>query len=113
MTYPNRRSWMLRTEAGFNGYVTRSYQGGVFIARGKVSYVYKKPHHVGQVNAAIVGAPGSFTVESFTSAQNLVSPSLELFWQSKWGGYLSVTYDGEYGSGYTSNQFYGTLGIYF
>ncbi len=113
MKFSSRTSWMLRLETGLNGYKTTTYSWGVFIAQAKLSYVYKKPHHVGHLNAAIVSAPASFVVEAFTAEQNLVSPAIELFWQTNWNGFASISYDGEFGSGYSSNQFYGKLGYSF
>lgn len=113
MDVSSRTSWMLRFETGLNGYNTLTYSWGVFIAQAKLSYVYKKPHHVGRLNAAIVGAPSSFTVEAFTVSQSLISPAVELFFQTNWNGYGSISYDGEFGSGYSSNQFYGKIGYCF
>lgn len=113
MAYPSRNSWMLRFETGLNGYNTSILSWGTFIARGKLSYVYKKPHNVGEISAAILGAPASFSVEAFTKSQSLISPALELFWEAKWGGYWAISYDGEYGSGYASSQFYGKIGYCF
>ncbi len=113
MEISSKSSWMLRFETGLNGYNTTTFSSGVLIARAKLSYVYKKPHHVGTLNAAIVGAPISFFVEAFSADQSLVSPAAELFWQTNWNGYGSISYDGEFGSGYTSNQFYGKLGYFF
>lgn len=113
MKVSSRTSWMLRFETGLNGYKTNTYSWGIFIAQAKLSYVYKKPYHVGHLNAAIVGAPGSFSVEAFTAEQSLISPAIELFWQANWNGYGSISYDGEFGSGYTSNQFYGKIGYSF
>ena len=113
MKISSRTSWMLRFETGLNGYKTNTYDWGIFIARGKLSYVYKKPHQVGHLNAAIVSAPAAFVVEAFTAEQSLISPALELFWQTNWNGYGSITYDGEFGSGYNSNQFYGKIGYSF
>lgn len=113
MKIPSRTSWMLRFETGLNGYITATYSWGIFIAQGKLSYVYKKPHNVGHLNAAIVNAPASFVVEAFTAEQSLISPAIELFWQTNWNGYGSLSYDGEFGSGYASNQFYGKIGYSF
>jgi uncharacterized protein with beta-barrel porin domain len=113
MRISSRTSWMFRLETGFNGYNTATFDWGIFIVRGKLSYVYKKPHRVGRLNAAIVNAPASFVVEAFTVGQSLVSPALELFWQTTWNGYGSISYEGEFGSGYTSNQFYGKIGYSF
>ncbi|MBS0649405.1 MAG: autotransporter outer membrane beta-barrel domain-containing protein [Verrucomicrobia bacterium] len=113
MKISSRTPWMLRVETGLNAYKTTTYSSGIFIAQAKLSYVYKKPHHVGHLNAAIVTAPASFFVEAFTNKQSLVSPGLELYWQTTWNGYTSITYNGEFGSGYNSNQFYLKLGYYF
>ena len=113
MKVSSRTSWMLRFETGLNGYKTTTYSWGIFIAQAKLSYVYKKPHHVGHLNAAIVSAPASFVVEAFTTEQSLISPAVELFWQTNWNGYGSISYDGEFGSGYNSNQFYGKIGYSF
>ncbi len=113
MKIASRTPWMLRLETGLNGYNTSIHSWGIFIVQGKLSYVYKKPHHVGHINAAIVGAPGSFVVETLTSHQSLFSPAIELYWQAHWNIYGSISYDGEFGSGYTSNQFYGKIGYSF
>ncbi len=113
MKVSSRTSWMLRLETGLNGYKTTVYTWGVFIAQAKLSYVYKKPHNVGHLHAAIVSAPASFGVEAFTTNQSLISPGIELFWQTNWNGYASIIYDGEFGSGYNSNQFYVKLGYSF
>lgn len=113
MTISAAKPSMLRLEGGLNAYNTASYSWGVLILQGKLSYVYKKPFSVGRVSAAIVNAPASFVVESFTSSQSLISPAIELFWQTKWNGFASVNYSGEFGSGYTSNQFYGRIGYSF
>lgn len=113
MKISSRTSWMLRLETGLNGYNSTTFSWGIFIVQGKLSYVFKKPHRIGHLNAAIVGAPTSFTVEAFTAEQSLVSPAVELFWQTNWNGYGSISYDGEFGSGYSSNQFYGKIGYSF
>lgn len=113
MQIASRTSWMLRLETGLNGYHTITFDSGIFVVRAKLSYVYKKPHNVGHLDAAIVGAPTSFFVEAFTTHQSLVSPAAELFWKTNWNGYASLVYDGEFGSGYTSNQIYARIGVFF
>lgn len=113
MKFSSRTSWMFRLETGLNGYKTTTFNWGIFIAQAKLSYIYKKPHNVGHLNAAIVNAPASFFVEAFTDEQSLVSPALELFWQTNGNIYGSISYNGEFGSGYSSNQFYGKIGYSF
>lgn len=109
----HRTSSMLRSEVGMNGYESWKGNWGVFILRETLSYVNKKPFNTGKIRASIVGAPGSFTVESFTKAQNLFSPALEVFYRATNGGFCSLTYEGEYGSGYSSNEVIGEVGIFF
>ncbi len=53
---------LLRTEAGLRFYETIQYGWGRLVFLEKASYVNKKPFHV---------APGSFTVDTLTSTQNL------------------------------------------
>ncbi len=113
MKVSSRTSSMSRFETGLKGYRTTTYSWEIFIAQAKLSYVYKKPHHVGHLNAAIVGALTSFVVEAFTAEQSLISPALELFWQTNWNGYGSIGYSGEFGGGYNSNQFYVKIGYSF
>lgn len=113
MRVSSRTSSMFRLETGLNGYKTTTYSWGIFIAQAKLSYVYKKPHHVGRLTAAIVSAPASFVVEAFTAQQNLISPAIELFFQANSNVFGSISYDGEFGSGYKSNQFYGKIGYSF
>lgn len=113
MKVSSKTSWMMRFETGLNGYKTVTYSWGIFIAQAKLSYIYQQPHNVGRLNAAIINAPTSFIVQAFTSSQNFFSPAVELFWQTNWNGYGSISYDGEFGSGYSSNQFYGKMGYSF
>ncbi len=99
-------STLMRTELGFSLYQAhRFYSGALFIARESASYVYKKPFDGnGQVAAAIVGAPGGiFTVETLTVSQDLFAPGLELFYRTRGGTFGSLTYEGEFGSGFWSN----------
>ena len=113
MRYKSRFSSMLRTEIGFNNYFSWIFSWGEFIFRDKVSYVNKAPFSVGLVNAAILGAPNFFTVDAFSNNQNLVSPSLEFAWKGNDNYYGSLYYEGEFGSGYISNELIGRIGVYF
>jgi len=100
MHQKSQTSSMLRSEVGVNGYENFYSDNGFFIFREKLSYVNKAPFHTGRITANVVGAPGSFAVESFTSTQNLFSWTLEGYCQKKNGSYFSLSYDGEWGSGY-------------
>jgi uncharacterized protein with beta-barrel porin domain len=113
MKISSRASWMFRLETGLNGYHMLCTDWGLFIAQGKLSYVFKKPHHVGHLRASIITAPTTFGAEAFTFEQSLISPAFELFWQTNCNIFSSISYDGEFGSGYTSNQFYGKIGYSF
>lgn len=99
-------SSFLRTEAGFRFYEMISFNTWRLILEEKGSYVYKKPFKVGTVNAFLVGSPGSFTVETFTSAQNLGVAEMSFIFQPKNQRYPygSISYQGEFGEGYQSHQ---------
>jgi hypothetical protein len=99
-------SGMIRTELGLRFYETIACRWGQIIIQEKTSYVNKEPFHVGTVNAFLVGAPGSFTVETLTASQNLGLVELEFLFTSTDMRYPygSVGYQGEFGSSYISNQ---------
>jgi len=111
----SKTSEFLRFETGLHAYHSWVRTWGSCILRETLSYVLRKPYHVGTVTATIIGAPGSVTVYSFTQTQNIVSPGLEIFFKSHRGGFASLTYSGEFGfgSGYRSNEIIGKVGVYF
>lgn len=106
-------SSMLRSEVGMNFYEIVNKEWGIFIARQLLGYVNKKPFSVGRLNAAVVGGPGSFTLETFTNDQNIFNPEVEFYWKWKRGFFLSISYLGEFGSGYISNEALGQIGLFF
>lgn len=113
MDQRSQTSSMLRSEVGIASYQTcKMGDAGLFVIKGKLSYVNKTPFQTGRVTAAIVGAPGSFTVESFSS-QNLAAPGIEFFYKDGNGIFCSATYEGEFGSGYSLNSAYLKLGLEF
>ncbi len=106
MQQQGRTGSLLRSEIGLSCYQSLCFiDRGVFIARESLSYVNQTPFwNNGFVTAAILGAPGGvFTVETLTATQNLIAPGLELFYQSKRGPFVSLTYEGEF-SGLFWNQ---------
>jgi outer membrane autotransporter protein len=105
-------SSLLRSEVGLAAYQTHTSCGGaMLIVKEKLSYVNKKTFHTGRATAAIVGAPGgTFTVDTFTGLQNLISPGLEIFYQTASNVFMSAAYEGEFGSGYRSNSVIAKLG---
>lgn len=113
MKIPGSTSCMFRSEIGLNGYETWQGNWGVCILRETVSYINRKPFSTGQMTAAIVGAVGTFSVDSFTNAQNLFSPALEIFFREKHGAFFSLLYEGEFGSGYITNEVLARIGKYF
>ncbi len=112
MVEKSRNSSMLRAEAGVEAYQTVQGEDWVLLFTEGASYVFKRPFHIGKVNAAIVGAPTGFTVNSFTDTQNLVAPYGEIIF-NKEQIYFGGSYYGEFGSGYRSNTVQGMLGYFF
>lgn len=115
MRQEGKTSEFLRAEGGLHAYEAWSLSWGSVLLSESLSYVFRKPFHVGEVTAAIVEAPGAFTVYSLTETQNILSPGAELFLKHKNGGFASITYSGEFGfgSGYLSNEVFGKIGVYF
>ena len=101
----NHYSSFLRSEAGGRFYQTVRYCTWNLVFQEKVGYVNKKPFNVGTVNAFLVGAPGSFTVETLTTPQNLCVAELQMIFESNdpKGAYGSIDYQLEYGSMYQSH----------
>ena len=98
-------SSFLRSEAGVRFYEAITFDNWRLGFEEKLSYVNKKPFKVGRVNASIVGAPGSFTVETLTTTQNLGVAELELLFEPKDPKYPtgSIGYQGEFGEMYQSH----------
>ena len=109
-------SQLVRSEAGFHLYEVWSTSFGDFVLRESISYVNKAPFNVGKIQANIVGYPGSFSVDSFTETENLVSPALQILYRGTSGAFGSLSYIGEFQLGsswYVSNAVLAKVGCYF
>lgn len=107
---------LFRAEAGINWYQLCRTSFGDVIFRETLSYINKKPFHVGYIDAHIVGYPPEFTVDSFTHDQSLISPGFEFLYRAQHGSFISFTYRGEFQwslSHYISNNVLAKLGVYF
>lgn len=115
MTLPSSTSALLRSEAG----VTLRQQkileeGGEFFAEESIAYVNKQPFGTSNIQAAIVGTPGGFfNFTTLNTNQSLFSPTVSLTYASKKGVAFSLSYEGEFGSGYLSNSITGRLSLSF
>ena len=98
---------LLRTEAGFRFYETLFFTSCNFSIQEKISYVNTQSFNAGKVNALLVGSPGSFTVETLSSAQNLGVAQLAMSFDPLNVRYPTTTlfYQGEFSSQYQSHQF--------
>lgn len=106
-------SSMLQTEAGFNSYFSRDYNWGYWIVHSKASFINKTPFKVGDVRVSLIGAPNSLSVSTFTSSQQMFSPSVEFFVRKNNGVFTSFLYDGEFGSGFIDNKVMVRIGRFF
>jgi uncharacterized protein with beta-barrel porin domain len=98
-------SSFLRSELGARFYETIRFDNWSLVVQEKASFVNKKPFKVGRVNAFLVGFPGSFTVETLTTTQNLGVAEVELLFLPKNPNCPngSIQYQGEFGSMYQSH----------
>ncbi|MDE3046196.1 MAG: hypothetical protein KGJ02_06090, partial [Verrucomicrobiota bacterium] len=64
--------------------------------------------------ASLIGFPPGFAVTSFTNNQSFFSPGMEIFmrWEET-GVFSSISYEGEFGSGYMSNEVLAKVGLFF
>ena len=97
---------LLRTEAGLRFYEIFFYKSCNFTIQEKLSYVNTQSFNAGKVNAFLVGSPGSFTVETLSSAQNLAVAELAMSCDPVNTRYPTSTlfYQGQFGSQYQSHQ---------
>jgi outer membrane autotransporter protein len=98
-------SSLLRGEIGINGYELFDSPWGSCLIQENIAYVLKQPFKTGVVQAALVGANSGFRLDSFTKIENLVAVGAEIFMQGRMGISISGNYRGEFGSGYSANQF--------
>lgn len=101
-----RYSSFLRAEAGLRFYEVIMWKSWYLTCLEKGSYVCKQPFHLGKVNAFLVGAPGSFTVETLSDTEHLGLIELAMMFEpaNQRYPYGSISYQGEFGSSYQSNQ---------
>ena len=99
-------SSLARSETGLKVSQRWDRGWGAFSLREKLSYIFEKPFGTSAVPLTFVGTPGSFTVASFTKTLNLGAFGLDfLFSIRKENPYLLIlSYEGEFGSNYWSNQ---------
>jgi uncharacterized protein with beta-barrel porin domain len=97
---------LLRGESGLRFHEILQLSWGNLVLREKGSYAYQKAFHTGKITAFLIGAPGSFIVNTLTSAQNLgVIEFSMLFVPAKsTRPYVDLRYQGEFGSQYQSHQ---------
>ena len=99
-------SSFLRAEVGLRFYETFSFDSWRLVLQEKGSYVNKTPFNVGKINAVLVGFPGSFTVETLTTSQNLGVAEMSFIFEpiDHRYPYGSLSYQGEFCPSYQSHQ---------
>jgi hypothetical protein len=97
---------LLRTEAGLRFYETFFFQSWNFSIQEKISYVNTQSFNAGKINAFLVGSPGSFTVETLSSTQNLGVGQFAISFDPLNACYPTSTlfYQGEFSTQYQSHQ---------
>jgi autotransporter-associated beta strand protein len=118
MRLRSRKLSMLRSEAGLHYYQNWKSAWGMCIMKETFAYVNKAPFGVGEMEAAIIGVPGIFLQNSYTTVENLFHGGVQVFMTrsvegNKTAPFFSLSYDVEVGSGYLSNAVQGMVGLYF
>ena len=99
-------SSLVRTEVSLRMYETVFFNAWNLIFQEKAGYVNVHSFRTGNVNAFLVGSPGSFTVTTLTSPQNLGVAEFAMIFAPHSSGYPTGTifYQGEFGVQYQSHQ---------
>lgn len=95
---------LLRGESGLRFHEIVEFGWGRLVIREKGSYAYQKAFHTGRLTAFLAGSPGTFTVETLTTAQNLGIGEFAILFAPANGPYIDLRYQGEFGSQYQSHQ---------
>jgi len=97
---------LLRTEAGLRFYETLFFDSWNLTFQEKISYVNTQSYNAGKVKAFLVGAPGSFTVETLSSSVNLGVAQLAMSFAPLYSHFPATTifYQGEFSAKYQSHQ---------
>ncbi len=97
---------LLRTEAGIRLYTTLFFNSWNLTIQEKGSYVNIQSFNPGKINAYLVGFPGSFTVQTLTSNQNLGVGQFAFIFDPIKPLYPKIMafYQGEFGSKFQSHQ---------
>ena len=102
-----KASSLVRSEVGLRLYQQMYYPWGFVTVQEKGSFVNKTPFNVDTMTMSVIGAPYFALLETFQDAQNLGSAGLTVI--ADWGKLsdkrLSVSYTGEFGEGFMTNQF--------
>lgn len=102
----NLHASVFRTETGLRFYQKFHFCSWNLILEENGSYIYRKPYSLGNVTGALIGAPGTFTMLTFTEAQNLGSAGLVFLFEPTCSRYPvgTVAYKAEFGSGYQAHE---------
>jgi hypothetical protein len=104
MGQKRRFASLVRAEGGLRLHEMIKFKSGSYLLfREKASYAYQKAFHTGHITAFLVGVPGSFSVSTLTTAQNLGVFEFSLGYHGAQGAYFEARYQGEYGSMYQSH----------
>jgi len=103
--YLNEAGSLLRSEVGLKFIEAVAFSSWNLFIKEKASYIYEKPHG-NHVTTFLTGIPAALSVIALNQGLNLGSFGFELFAEigdsAPWG--LALSYDGEFGSAYLSNE---------
>ncbi len=112
MHQKERDSSMLRSEAGMKLYIDYNLDWATLLFVPRASYINKKPFNVGKIEASIVGNTSTF--DSLEDVQNIAAGGLDIFFETHSNGIFGqISYDGEFGTQYTSQELRFEIGIDF
>jgi len=100
---------LLRSEGGFKLLKEIITDWGVVVMQAKGSYVNKTPFWASTATVAVIGAPSFISLETFQGMQQLGSAGASILINWGKGNVFNISYQGEFGSGYMSNEVYAKI----
>ncbi len=112
ITQKAHNSSMLQSQSGVRFYQSLCPSENLLGFKESISYINRVPFGTGTITSTITGAPTSITLQSLTKVQNLAVIDLEIFALvgKSSDALISISYNGQFGANYISNEILFKLG---
>jgi autotransporter-associated beta strand protein len=114
MQVNSRTAPFLQLLVGLSTTETFDLSSCLIVFKQEAGYIFRAPFKAGTTTAAVIGAPSTFQVVSFTTDEHIADLSCDLFIKHPTKGFFGFfSADGQIGSGYKSLDLFGGIGLEF